>query len=136
MMMGASLCLGAVPALAVSQIEIGILTCDASAGIDTAKEISLVCDFLAVDGPPEAYSAVVKKHDLSAGAAGHLVWTVTAKKVPDHSGSLAGDYARASRNTLVGGRHKAFMLQPLSALDRSGENFAQAVSQMTMIASN
>lgn len=122
--------------MAVSQVEIGILSCDASAGIDTAKEISLVCDFLTADGPPEAYSAVVKKHDLSAGVAGHLAWTVTAKKVPDHSGSLAGDYARAPRKALVGGRNKAFMLQPVSAVDPSGENFAQAVSQMTVIASN
>ena len=43
-----------VPALAVSQIEIGILTCDASARIDATEETSLVCDFHATDGPPEA----------------------------------------------------------------------------------
>ncbi len=132
---GASFYSGAFGARAVSQVELGVLTCDGLACIDTAKEISLVCDFHAVDGPPEAYSAIIKKHNLTAGTAGHLVWTVTARKLPDHSGSLAGDYARTA-NALVGGGNNAFVLQPVSAADGSDDNLAPAVSRMTIIASN
>jgi hypothetical protein len=122
---------GGFPALAVSQIEIGILTCDASTGIDATKEISLVCDFQPTDSPPETYSAILKKNDLSVAAKGRLVWTVTAKKAPDHSGGLAGDYFRTPTGALVGGIKKSFTLYPAAS-----ENGAQAVAEMTVVASN
>jgi mitochondrial fission protein ELM1 len=120
-----------VPAFAVSQITIGTLTCDASAGFDAAKEISLLCEFRPPDGPSEAYAANVQQYNPNAGAAGHLVWTVTARKVPDQSGSLAGDYARTPISVLVGGRNRAFTLQP-----DVGDDIAQAASRMTLVASN
>ena len=123
--------LGVFPAFAVSQVTIGTLTCDAAAGIDTANEISLICEFRSPDGPPETYAANVHKHNLNEGAVGHLIWTVTATTVPDHSGSLAGEYERTPTDVLVGGRNRAFTLRT-----DVGDDIAQAVSRMTLVASN
>jgi hypothetical protein len=95
---------GSAQALAVSQFEIGILTCNASAGFDATAEITLICEFRAADGPPEAYSATIKEPDLHAGAEGRIVWTVTSKRAPEHSGGLAGDYERTPAGALVGGK--------------------------------
>lgn len=124
-------------AVAVSLLEVGELTCQASTGFDPAEAPSLICDFRAIDSPPEVYSALIKDHDIGAEIDGILVWTVRAKRAPDHSGSLAGDYIRSPAGSLVGGRQKAFTFEPAANLDGTiSDSAAAAIKRMSVVPSN
>ncbi len=122
---------------AMSLLEIGILTCKHLAAFDTPTGSSLVCDFQTADGPPEAYSAIIEKIDSGVELAGPLVWTVNTNQTPATPGSLAGEYSRTPGGGLLGGRKKTITLLPAKDMqDTAGDNLADTVSQMSVVASN
>ena len=127
---------GSTQALAVSEFEIGVLTCKASAGFDASTEILLICDFRAADGPQEAYSATIEEVDLSADVEGRIVWAVTSKKTAIRPGSLKGDYIRTPAGILVGGAKGTFMLWPRGIENASGQDLAHSVNRLTVLTSN
>lgn len=138
----AGLCLGvwcwlAVPgyAYAVSQLEIGILTCEPSASFDSSTEISLICDFRPTDGPIEAYSATITELDLQVDEHDRVVWSVSSKRPLEHSGGLAGEYSRSPSGALLGGRKGAFTLEPKDGRGLAN-SLAEAISKLVVIGSN
>jgi hypothetical protein len=136
----------AQPAQAQSNVKVGGLRCEVSAGlgmiVTSAKEMR--CVFTSSHGYRESYYGVIRKFGLDIGATGRgvLVWDVLAPTAGRRRGALAGDYVGASAsvtagagvgaNALVGGFDRSVTLQPLSAEAQTGLDLAAGVASMTL----
>jgi hypothetical protein len=137
----------ASPAIAQSNVKVGTLTCDVSAGIGmiiTQKQ-TMTCTFAPADGgPPDNYIGRIDQFGVALGAVqqGTLVWGVIAPTSGVPRGALAGTYggvgaqatagAGLGANVLVGGTGRAFSLQPLSIQGQTGINVAAGVTTVTL----
>ena len=137
----------ASPAMAQSNVKVGTLTCDVSAGIGmliTQKQ-TMICAFdPANGGPPDKYTGRIEQFGLALGAVqqGTMVWGVLAPASGVPHGALAGTYggvgaqatagAGLGANLLVGGTGRAFSLQPLAVQGQTGLNFAAGVTTLTL----
>jgi hypothetical protein len=141
-----ALCALAEPALAQSDVKVGTLRCQVSAGlglvITSAKEMR--CAYTSTRGFREWYYGTIRKFGLDVGATGGgvLAWAVFAPTAGRARGALAGDYVGADAsvtvgagvgaNALVGGFNRSFTLQPLSVEVQSGLALAAGVASMTL----
>jgi hypothetical protein len=137
----------ASPALAQSNVKVGTLTCDISAGIGLliSQQQTMTCAFdPASGGPPDRYTGRIDKFGLALGAVqqGTMVWGVLAPASGLPHGALAGTYggvgaeatagAGLGANLLIGGTGRAFSLQPLTLQGQAGLNFAAGVTTLTL----
>ncbi len=134
------------PALAQSNVKVGVLRCDVAAGlgliVTSAKEMR--CVYTSSQGYKERYYGTIRKFGLDIGQTGRgvLAWAVFAPTAGPARGALAGDYAGADAsvtvgaglgaNALVGGMERSFTLQPLSVEVQSGVALAAGVASMTL----
>ncbi len=138
------------PAAAQSNVKVGTLRCEVSAGlgmiITSAKEMR--CTFTSARGHRERYYGTIRKFGLDIGATGRgvLVWDVLAPTGGPRRRALAGDYggvdasatvgAGVGANALVGGSNRSFTLQPLSVQEQTGLALAAGVELMTLRAAS
>ena len=149
----ASFTAAALTALAVSSapaqsnVKVGTLTCDVSAGVGmilTQKQ-TMTCSFQSdTGGPPDLYTGRIDQFGVALGAVnqGTLIWAVLAPASGVPHGALAGTYtgvgaqatagAGVGANALVGGTGRAFSLQPLSVSGQTGLNIAAGVTTVTL----
>jgi hypothetical protein len=136
----------AQPALAQSNVKVGVLRCDVAGGlgliITSAKEMR--CVYTSSLGFRERYYGTIRKFGLDIGETGQgvLAWEVFAPIAGPRRGALAGDYIGADAsvtlgaglgaNALVGGFQRSFTLQPLSLEVQSGFALAAGVASMTL----
>jgi hypothetical protein len=137
----------ASPAMAQSNVKVGTLTCDVSAGIGMliSQQQTMICAFdPASGGPPDRYTGRIDKFGLALGQVqqGTMIWGVLAPASGFPHGALAGTYggvgaeatagAGLGANLLVGGTGRAFSLQPLTVQGQAGLNFAAGVTTLTL----
>jgi hypothetical protein len=126
--------------------QVGVLTCDISAGIGIiiASKKNVICTFTpALQGPSEVYTGSITKFGLDIGATsgGRMVWNVYAPTTQRFA-ALSGDYVGASgeatvgvglgANVLVGGSNRTIALQPVSFQGQTGLNVAVGVTGLTL----
>lgn len=111
-----------------SNVQIGILACEAAQGSSNA----LICDFHGEDGPPEAYAGII---DAEFGSMTKVRWTVVSGVDDVQSGDLAGEYVAKGKVGLIGGHAQSFTLQPLALAEPDAEPTA-SIEKLTLIASN
>ena len=138
--------LATVPgAQAQSRVEVGVLTCTASAStgfiIGSNREIS--CRFNR-QGKDEFYSGTISKFGLDLGVTkqAKIAWAVLAPTSSLPRRSLVGGYGGVSAeatvgvgvgaNALIGGSDKSIVLQPLSVQSQEGLNIAAGVTSLTL----
>ncbi len=135
------------PATAQSNINVGALSCDVSAGIGMilAQKQTMRCTFRPnKGGPVDLYLGQINEYGVGIGevAAGHLIWGVVAPSSGVPAGALAGTYvgvggevtvgAGVGGNVLIGGTGRAFSLQPISVEGQTGLNIAGGVTTVTL----
>jgi hypothetical protein len=143
----AFLFLGISVSPAQTQLRIGTLSCDVSAGIGLifVQKQALACIFKPDDGgPPFRYTGQIAEYGLALGGVekGHLIWGVIATARGIQPGALAGEYAGAGAeataglglgaNALIGGTGRAFSLQPISVEGEIGVNVAAGVTRIIL----
>jgi hypothetical protein len=135
-----------LPAVAESNVKVGALRCEVSAGlglvITSSKEIS--CGFTSTRGRTEHYYGKIRKFGLDIGQTGRgvLAWDVFAPVEGPRRHALAGEYGGvdasatigvgAGANILIGGSDRAFTLQPLSVEGQTGLALAAGVESLTL----
>ena len=143
----AAMSLTAVPAMADSQVQVGVLECDVEAGVGyifgSSKAVS--CEFQRKGYKTEVYDGSIDKLgiDLGVTAGGKIVWLVfAASKDSVSKGSLAGNYVGASAeaslglgiggNWLIGGSKKSIALQPWSVTGTIGVNWSWTWTKLSL----
>lgn len=136
------------PARAQGSTQIGVLTCDVSAGVGMIlmQKQTMICQFAPAGGaPPETYLGRIDEYGVALGAVsqGRLVWGVLAPSSGQPQGALSGTYtgvgvqasagAGLGANVLVGGAGRAFSLQPVSISGQTGLNIAGGVTTVTLL---
>jgi Protein of unknown function (DUF992) len=135
------------PAPAQTNVKVGTLTCDVSAGVGmilTQKQ-TMTCSFAPASGEPvDLYTGRIDQFGVALGAVqqGVMVWGVLAPTSGVPHGALAGSYggvgaqatigAGLGANVLVGGTGRAFSLQPLSIQGQTGLNIAGGGTTVTL----
>jgi Protein of unknown function (DUF992) len=129
-----------------ARVKTGTLTCivGPSIGAVIASRRRMACRFEARDGRAERYSGTVTRFGLDVGATGGgvMTWSVVVRTRQRNAGALAGHYIGASAEAslglgagakvLVGGSRRSTMLQPVSALGKTGLNLAVGVAGLTL----
>ena len=137
----------ASPADTRAAAQVGLLSCDLSAGIGLIlmQRQSMTCTFRRTGGGPvERYTGTINEYGIELGgvARGHLVWAVAAETQGIPAGALAGTYAGvaadaafgpgAGASVLIGGTGRAFSLQPVSVEGQVGVNLALGLSELEL----
>jgi hypothetical protein len=137
----------ASPAAAQVSSQVGILSCDLSAGIGLifVQKQTMTCAFRPSGGAPvDRYTGSVVEYGIELGGVqrGHLAWAVVATTQGVPKGALAGTYAGVSAgvavgpgvaaSALIGGTGRAFSLQPVSIEGEIGANLAVGVRTLTL----
>jgi hypothetical protein len=136
----------AAPASAQGGVNVGTLTCNASAGMGFVfgSSRTLNCIYAPSPGRRERYTGIIDKFGVDIGytAAAVIVWGVIAPTANLGPGSLAGNYAGASAgaavgaglgaNALIGGSNQQFALQPLSIEGQTGLNVAAGIASVVL----
>ena len=140
--------LAASPATAQPTAQVGMLSCDVSAGIGMIlmQKQTLTCVFTPANGGrPDPYLGRIDEFGVAIGAVsqGHLVWGVMAPSTGVPRGALSGTYsgvgaqatagAGLGANVLVGGTGRAFSLQPISVQSQTGLNIAGGITTVTLL---
>jgi hypothetical protein len=126
--------------------EVGVLSCDVSAGIGLIIEQKqkVSCTLSNGSGQPQQYQGSIDQYGLELGevSGGHMTWTVLAATSTVDAGALAGTYAGAEADAslglgagiqvLVGGTGKAFTLQPLAVDTEKGTALSAGVETLTL----
>lgn len=139
--------LTAYSATAQTQVRVGTLACDVSAGVGfiLVQKQTLACVFRPDNGGPLfRYKGQIAEYGVALGGVekGHLIWGVIAATPGIQPGDLAGEYAGAGAeatagvglgaNVLVGGTGRAFSLQPISVEGEVGINIAAGVTRIIL----
>lgn len=134
-------------ASAQSQVRVGTLSCDVSAGVGLilTQRQSLACVYRPEQGGLESrYIGQIAEYGVALGEVekGHLIWGVIASTTGFEPGALAGTYSGIGvegtagvglgANVLVGGSGRAFSLQPLAVEGQVGLNIATGVTSVTL----
>ena len=136
--------LAAPDASGAAYVRQGTLTCNlaASRAITQSKEIT--CTFAPLVGSAEAYAGSLRKVGLAVGrvGAGGIVWAVLSSVGPPGRGDVGGSYFHATPDEaqsvgvgphlLIGGAHRWFALQPLSASGEITLDYAQNVTGLVL----
>ena len=145
---GVALALSAAapPAQAQGGVQVGVLTCNVSAGwgFVFGSSRSLRCTFSPRPGYAEHYVGTISKFGVDIGylQGAVMVWGVVAPTTRLAPHALAGDYVGvsggasvgvgATANVLVGGSGRSITLQPVSIQGNAGLNVAAGVAAMTL----
>lgn len=134
-------------AQAQSRIQVGVLTCEAEAGIGliVASSKRIACEYEGDDGTYETYTGTLRKFGLDVGftAVTKIAWLVfAAADTPVRGKFLAGRYVGGSgeatvglglgANWLVGGSRRSVALQPWSVQGQAGLNVSLAFAGLTL----
>lgn len=133
---------------AQSQInmQVGVLSCDVSAGIGLIIEQKqkVNCTFTDANNNVQHYVGALNEYGLELGEtkAAEMTWTVLAASSTVAPGALSGTYAGANAdaslsvgagvNVLVGGLDKSFTLQPFSVDTETGTALSAGVETLTL----
>lgn len=142
----ASLLAGTMALQAQSRVEVGVLSCDVSAGTGFVfgSSKSLDCTFERAQGGDERYRGSIDKFGIDIGSTtrGRMVWAVLAPTADLADGALNGNYGGISgeatvgvgvgANALLGGSSRSIVLQPISVSGQEGLNFAVGVAEMRL----
>lgn len=126
--------------------EVGVLSCDVSAGIGLIIEQKqkLNCTFTNGTEQAQSYSGSIHQYGLELGEVkeAYMIWTVLAATSTVEVGALAGNYVGANAdaslglgagvNVLIGGSNKSFTLQPISVDTEKGIAISAGVETMTL----
>lgn len=126
--------------------EVGVLSCDVSAGIGLIIEQKqkIDCTLSNGNGLNQNYQGSINDYGLELGevTGGHMTWTVLAMTTTVEPGALAGTYAGAEvdaslgqgagAQVLVGGSGQAFTLQPLAVETEKGTALSAGVETLTL----
>ena len=142
----AAMSLTAIPAMAASQVQVGVLECDVEAGagfvFGSSKAVS--CEFRRKGHKTEFYDGSIDKLgiDLGVTAGGKIVWLVFAATKDVGKRALAGNYVGASAeaslgvglggNWLIGGSKKSIALQPFSVTGTIGVNWSWTWTKLSL----
>jgi hypothetical protein len=139
--------LAAMPADAQVAPQVGLLSCDVSAGIGLIlmQRQSMTCTFRRTGSSSvERYTGTINEYGVELGGVekGHLVWAVAAATQGIPAGALGGTYAGVAADAafgpgigasvLVGGTGRAFSLQPISVEGELGINIAAGVRTLNL----
>lgn len=136
----------APPAEAQGGVQIGVLTCNVSAGwgFVFGSSRSLRCTFSPRPGFAAHYVGTISKYGVDIGylQGAVMVWGVIAPTTRMSPGALAGNYVGvsggasvgvgASANVLIGGSGRSITLQPVSIQGDAGLNVAAGIAAMTL----
>ncbi len=133
-------------AMAASQVQVGILTCDVEPGVGlifgSSKAVS--CEFERKGKKTEVYEGSIDKLgiDLGITGGGKIAWLVFAGTKDVAKRALAGNYVGASAeaslglgiggNWLIGGSKKAISLQPWSVTGTIGVNWSWTWTKLSL----
>lgn len=126
--------------------EVGVLSCDVSAGIGLIIEQkqTLNCNFNNGNNEIQNYTGSISEFGLELGEVkeAQMVWTVLAATSTVQPGALAGTYVGvdadaslgvgAGVKALVGGLDKSFTLQPLSVSTEKGTSLSLGVAALSL----
>jgi hypothetical protein len=136
----------APPARAQGGVQVGVLTCNVSAGwgFVFGSTRQLRCTFAPRPGYAEHYIGTISKFGVDIGylQGAVMVWGVVAPTTRLAPGALAGNYVGvsggatvgvgATANVLIGGSGRSITLQPVSIQGNSGLNVAAGVAAMRL----
>ena len=142
----AAMSLTAVPAMAASQVQVGVLECDVEPGVGfvIGSSKAVTCEFQRKGYKTEVYEGSIDKLgiDLGVTAGGKIVWLVFAATKEVGKRSLAGNYVGASAeaslglglggNWLIGGSKKSIALQPWSITGTIGVNWSWTWTKLSL----
>jgi hypothetical protein len=142
----AAMSLTAVPAMAASQVQVGVLECDVDPGVGLifGSSKAVTCEFQRKGHKTEVYEGSIDKLgiDLGVTAGGKIVWLVFAGTKDVGSHALAGNYVGASAeaslglgiggNWLIGGSKKSIALQPWSVTGTIGINWSWTWTKLSL----
>lgn len=133
-------------AMAATQVQVGILTCDVEPGVGlifgSSKAVS--CEFERKGHKTEVYEGSIDKLGLDVGitGGGKIAWLVFAGTKDIKKNALAGNYVGASAeaslglglggNWLIGGSKKSIALQPWSITGTIGINWSWTWTKLTL----
>lgn len=133
-------------AMAATQVQVGVLTCDVDAGVGmifgSSKAVS--CEFTRKGHKTEVYEGSIDKLGLDLGitGGGKIAWLVFAATDDVNRGALAGTYVGASAeaslglglggNWLIGGSSDSIALQPWSITGTIGVNWSWTFTKLTL----
>ena len=138
--------LTAVPAMAASQVQVGVLECDVEPGVGfvIGSSKAVTCEFQRKGSKTEVYEGSIDKLgiDLGVTAGGKIVWLVFAATKEVGKRALAGNYVGASAeaslglglggNWLIGGSKKSIALQPWSITGTIGVNWSWTWTKLSL----
>lgn len=145
--LGASIFLAATSSgSAQVSAEVGVLSCDVSAGIGLIIEQKqkVSCTLSNGNGQAQNYKGSIDQYGLELGATsgGQMTWTVLAATTTVAPGALAGTYAGAEADAslglgagiqvLIGGTGQSFTLQPLAVETEKGTALSAGVETLTL----
>jgi hypothetical protein len=142
----AAMSLTAVPAMAASQVQVGVLSCDVEAGVGYifGSSKAVTCEFQRKGHKTVSYEGSIDKLgiDLGVTAGGKIVWLVFAASKDVDADALGGTYVGASAeaslgvgiggNWLIGGSNKSIALQPWSVSGTIGVNWSWTWTKLTL----
>jgi hypothetical protein len=133
-------------AMAATQVQVGILTCDVEPGIGlifgSSKAVS--CEFTRKGHKTEVYEGSIDKLGIDVGitGGGKIAWLVFAGTKDVKKNALAGNYVGASAeaslglgvggNWLIGGSNKSIALQPWSVTGTIGINWSWTFTKLSL----
>ena len=136
----------ALPAAAEPGVNVGGLTCDTSAAIDTIvmQRQDIRCVFAPADGGPLQFSGHFDAYGLAIGmvfrgklawacSRPHRRWRATGSPAPIGPVRAGVVWWRRRLNLLVGDTNNTLTLQPLSAEGHVGANVVGGIARMTLV---
>lgn len=142
----AAMSLATGSAMAASQVQVGVLSCDVEPGVGlvfgSSKDVT--CEFTRKGYRTEIYEGSIDKLgiDLGVTGGGKIAWLVFAGTKDVAKRALAGTYVGASAeaslglglggNWLIGGSKKSISLQPWSVTGTIGVNWSWTWTKLTL----
>ena len=133
-------------AMAATQVQVGVLTCDVEPGIGlifgSSKAVS--CEFTRKGHKTEVYEGSIDKLGLDVGitGGGKIAWLVFTGTKDVKKNALVGNYVGASAeaslglgvggNWLIGGSNKSISLQPWSVTGTIGINWSWTFTKLSL----
>jgi hypothetical protein len=122
----------------------GVLTCSLEASRAITQSKPITCTFARAPGGTENYTGSLRKVGVAFGrvGAGVIVWTVLSSNGAPGRGDVGGSYFRATSDeaagvgvgphVLIGGAHRWFALQPISAAGEVSFDYAQNITGLVL----
>ena len=129
---------------AAAYVRQGTLTCNVEASRAITQSKAITCSFAPLAGSAENFTGSLRKVGLAVGriGGGVIVWAVLSAAGLPARGDVAGSYFRATADeangiglgphVLVGGGHRWFALQALSASGGIDLDYAQNITGLVL----